>query len=369
VALFSIERFIVVVYPLKKYLITGKRKHQKAILYITLFSLVLYSFSLKTSGLESNANEISCVTLVYWFKFANVFAFIDGFLTMFLPLCIIFISNVTICMKLLKSTPKSSKQAQTSQSSATKHKLKVSFRKIPTKVEITGVTSENISVGSMIIKPTKRKNLMLSPNQNSFREGSLNIIESQKSYSINLETPQPIHSTRRSLLRKSDEIKRKTKYHKTTRLLFIVSVSFFLLNTPMYLCKLYYYLRQFNHYSVEASDNEYVTLNNTHFERFNLSHNASTQILFDELDANTLEEIMERITCFLYYLNFSLNFFLYSFCAKDFRHNILTFFIDLYAKCFNCKIFSNDQTLNSNKNSLKLNNQSLVAKKGRNIKF
>lgn len=336
-ALFSIERFIVVIYPLKKYLITGKKKHKKAILYITLFSLVLYSFSLKTSGLESNANEISCVTLAYWFKFANVFAFIDGFLTMFLPFCIIFISNVAICIKLLK-TPSVIKLSHSNQSNSPLRKLRVSFSKKTSKVELS-VISDNVSSGSVISR-RNNKNNTLKPIKNSVLNVSLNVIDSMQS----LETPQAFHLKKRSLLRKADELKRKTKYHKTTRLLFIVSFSFCLLNTPMYLCKLYYYLRQFN-YSSESAANDELNGNNTNFHRLNFSQNKNTSTLYlvEELDANTLEEIMERITCFLYYLNFSLNFFLYSFCTKDFRQNFFKTFKGLFWKCMCLKISLKDE--------------------------
>ena len=225
------------------------------------------------------------------------------------------------------------KQSQSTQSVMAIRKFKLSFSKKTTKVEMSAV-SENVSSGSIASK-RKNANFTLKPIKNLSINGSLNLIESMQS----LEMPPQLHSKKGSLLRRSDELKRKTRYHKTTRLLFIVSFSFCLLNTPMYLCKLYYYLRQFN-YNSETINNEHINANNTSFQRFNFSQNTSTQIYVEELDANTREEIMERITCFLYYLNFSLNFFLYSFCTKDFRRNFCKSFKDLCWKCLCCNFFS-----------------------------
>ena len=80
---------------------------------------------------------------------------------------------------------------------------------------------------------------------------------------------------------------RRSKYHRRiTKMLLIISSTFLLLNTPMHLLKIYYLF--FAHDEV-----------------------------YDE--KNFVESGVEMITFYLFYTNFSINFFLYSLCGKNFR--------------------------------------------------
>lgn len=80
---------------------------------------------------------------------------------------------------------------------------------------------------------------------------------------------------------------RRSKYHRRiTKMLLIISTTFLLLNTPMHLLKVYYFF--FSH------DDTY-------------DHKS------------TYESIIEMFTFYLFYTNFSINFFLYSLCGKNFR--------------------------------------------------
>ena len=317
-ALFSIERFVVVLYPLKKYLIASKQKHKIAIFYTTLFPLVLYSFSLKTSGLEYTDNAISCVTLAKWFKFTNVFAFVDSFLTMFLPFFVILISNVAICVKLLRSSTGAlsflniiSKNSLAKQNSVCNNHVEM----------ISFVNSEHhnmhVDITSRISQVfTRQLSIPTFAYQNSLpsRRGGIQV---------------PRQSVVDNSLRKSgNDLKRSRAYYRTTRLLLIISSVFFLFNTPMYFSKLYYYLKNSKYEENTASVN--IDLKDFKFnaKAYNLtiSHESVSYINklnftvnFHLLDADINEEIMEIITCFLYYLHFSLNFFLYSFSGASFR--------------------------------------------------
>ncbi|CAF1068374.1 unnamed protein product [Rotaria sordida] len=77
---------------------------------------------------------------------------------------------------------------------------------------------------------------------------------------------------------------RRSKYHRRiTKMLLIISTTFLLLNTPMHLLKIYYFF-----FSIDDT-------------------NDST------------ESIIEMLTFYLFYTNFSINFFLYSLCGKNFR--------------------------------------------------
>ena len=80
---------------------------------------------------------------------------------------------------------------------------------------------------------------------------------------------------------------RRSKYHRRiTKMLLIISTTFLLLNTPMHLLKVYYFF---------FSDDD----------------------TYDE--KSSYESIIEMLTFYLFYTNFSINFFLYSLCGKNFR--------------------------------------------------
>lgn len=80
---------------------------------------------------------------------------------------------------------------------------------------------------------------------------------------------------------------RRSKYHRRiTKMLLIISTTFLLLNTPMHLMKVYYFFFS----NDDTSD-----------------------------DKSSYESMIEMLTFYLFYTNFSINFFLYSLCGKNFR--------------------------------------------------
>jgi hypothetical protein len=84
---------------------------------------------------------------------------------------------------------------------------------------------------------------------------------------------------------------RRSKYHRRiTKMLLIISTTFLLLNTPMHLLKIYYFF-------------------------------FSNDETLDE--KSPIESIIEMFTFYLFYTNFSINFFLYSLCGKNFRASLM----------------------------------------------
>jgi hypothetical protein len=86
---------------------------------------------------------------------------------------------------------------------------------------------------------------------------------------------------------------RRSKYHRRiTKMLLIISTTFLLLNTPIHLLKVYYYF-------------------------------FSNDDTYDE--KSSYESIIDMFTFYLFYTNFSINFFLYSLCGKNFRSCLMDF--------------------------------------------
>ena len=101
------------------------------------------------------------------------------------------------------------------------------------------------------------------------------------------------------------------KYMRTTRILFIISVSFFLMHTPTALLKCWYIVKAL---IIDDVDDRLKTIQNN-------STLDNEYYLINE--TKPLEELIERITCYIYYLHYSLNFFLYVLNMRKFRKKLL----------------------------------------------
>lgn len=88
---------------------------------------------------------------------------------------------------------------------------------------------------------------------------------------------------------------RINSYSRTTRILILISISYFVLNAPMVYSKLKHFF---------ASDDEGQSVHVNPYR----------------------EEIIERLSCYLYYMNFSINFFLYVLNRSTFREILLNLF-------------------------------------------
>ena len=126
------------------------------------------------------------------------------------------------------------------------------------------------------------------------------------------------------LIRKSTQIKRTKVYSEATKTLFIISFVFLLLHCPLAMNKTLYFLNE--NLSIKTAavieDISYdMDLNST-----NSTHSYGG---YANLETSEYEEIFERITCYVFYLSFSLNFFLYNSKAK-FRNIILKHFRSTY---------------------------------------
>ncbi len=133
---------------------------------------------------------------------------------------------------------------------------------------------------------------------------------------MNNYTPFRRISVIQTLLRKSVELRRSKKYSKTTKMLLIVSSSFLLFNSPIALSKIYYFLKSKINYDDKLSN----TQNDMKENSLNASSIQLTNSYNIQLNTNSMEEIVERITCYVYYLNFCLNFIVYNLNSAKFRN-------------------------------------------------
>jgi hypothetical protein len=113
-------------------------------------------------------------------------------------------------------------------------------------------------------------------------------------------------NSRLNIYHRQKPISKVKNISKMTKLLFIISSTFLLLNMPIALGKIWSFYRSY--------DSHQNSIKMT--KRIQDTSEESSQTLN--------EEILERISFYLYYLNFSINFFLFTINESKFRERIWT---------------------------------------------
>jgi hypothetical protein len=221
------------------------------------------SFFIFSSGLEKHpvkdVEKLACVTIDDWLKFTRIMMIIDMFLTMVLPFLLITLFNILIIVKLKKKNNSfefflnksvllfSSVQPISSKSSRKSAKCSVKSSERITTSHVNELSP--IKPNEVTKKPSMLQKARYSISIRWRNQTNLMLINSRK----------------------------KFNFYKRTYILILISTCFLCMNTPMALCKLWYFIKPSSSY----------TLNST-------------------------EEILERFSCYVYYLNFCINFFLYN---------------------------------------------------------
>jgi hypothetical protein len=116
-----------------------------------------------------------------------------------------------------------------------------------------------------------------------------------------------------SVLSGSQKQRRIEKYIKSCRMLFTISTVFILLNLPIAVCKIRYSFQAFE----SMAD----------ISMFDAAHDNGS---------HPYDEIFERVSCYMFYLNFSLNFLFYILSLKKF--NIIYVFFNSVSCICMCKL-------------------------------
>ena len=113
-------------------------------------------------------------------------------------------------------------------------------------------------------------------------------------------------------------LKRKSTYSRTSRVLICIPIVFILLNTPMALVKLYFVYNNLRIFSLneQSSDNHHINNNSNIFVSISIN---STDLVDYEENTILVEQIICRLASYLYYLNFCINFFLYTLNISRFK--------------------------------------------------
>jgi hypothetical protein len=258
VVIFSCERFLIIARPFENLADneTIKLKTKIALALLIPFSAFFYSHLILTSGIEEYSTNSSaviehCVTLEKWLELVRFSALVDSFIAIIGPLLIIAVMNCLLAVKLV-------------QLSRDLHSSSYTF-----------------SYSTCIYKLNDESSITRANNQD-------------------------IETSIASMLSKTQKRTRLNNYIKSIKSLFLVTVSFLLLNTPIAICKI--------RYSVQAIHSMIASFMITKEFESDDGEMAASAYFYDEL--------AERITCYIYYLNFCLNFIIYFLKIKKFKKKI-----------------------------------------------
>ncbi len=107
-------------------------------------------------------------------------------------------------------------------------------------------------------------------------------------------------------------------YSKTTRMLLVISTVFLVLTTPIALSKVRYFVGNFLGDTVDHASASHTA--------FDSKNGSALNPLMSEVKYTAIDELIERFSCYLYYLNFSINFLLYTFNGPKFKRALIDIF-------------------------------------------
>ena len=194
----------------------------------------------------------------------------------------------------------------------------------------------NLSIGYRLLNKLRQRSRTNMPRNNSIL--LVDLIQDGTSFNGN-EIRNRIPFSRR--LRSSSK--------KEPLILFIIVTMFLILNFPITINKVMNFFTINQHHNIDVNDfyhelnslrkitnyNDFGVDNFTYFfDQTNLKfeiklENINQTMIFnspEQIKSIQFEEIQTKISSFIYYINFSINFFLYTFNTKQFKENFLQIF-------------------------------------------
>ena len=314
---FSIERLIAIYFPLKCREIC-KSSAKKFLTFLIIFSgLLIYSFNLITTGLRAHETVTRCSPYKDWIDFVEYITIADVTFTMIVPFILISILNILIAFKL------------------TKKRIFKSISQIKLAKDSTLIKKINFG-------EEKKIKIELNSNKNGTVKQNLKVRFTKSSTNDNNDTVKILPSSTCTFSCSKSKgntniITRKKQYSRTTKVVLSISTTFLILHSPIAICKLNSFLKYrrsnpldaVTHVYNQSADGEILhhyfsgsSLNRSSYRNItiiaNASYNNSETVIFDHL--------IERVSNNIYYLNFLINFFLYSLNGSKFRNALIRMF-------------------------------------------
>ena len=258
---FTAERYIIVYHPLRKDTYCTKRKAKIVIGSLTCVALILYCWTVLTSGVVKIHSESICTALPQYYHVITIMTSVDTLLAWILPSLIIVVLNVKIIVKL--------------------HYYQRRCAEL-TKASITATLTQNAHQDN--VKSSRRKNGRIRTSIST--TGSMHIRFSSSHNKENENNTVDFHTMEVAYPESCQKVLRNRTQFRTARMLLILSSVFVLLNLPSHVCRIYTFVE-----NVIGNDGK-----------------------------TTKEKIRwQELFQLVYFLNFAVNFFVYSACGRQFR--------------------------------------------------
>ena len=330
VVAFTVERYIIVWFPLRKDRLCTSRRSRTVVICLAFTGCLIYSFKTWTSGIVYIDTLALCMPYPQYYNFLTAMKGLDSVLTLIIPSVIVVILNIRIIMKIISverqrrpfvrqvsinqgvkiqqefAVPGKGKES-IHESLASSRIVHVKFNNSNSsdKNQANGMITmavQNGTLGGMaVVLPIDRKSRSRSSRSNS---GSPELMSKRK-HNNNSRTINNNKVRKSTTLNtngqtvegsKSEDIFRKcqTRVHvkghrqnRTARMLIIVSSVFVVLKLPTHVFRLHTFIQ--------------------------------TSIHDDYSSTRKLDIRWQELFQLIYYLNFAINFFIYSACGRQFR--------------------------------------------------
>ena len=254
---FTCERYIAVYHPLRKDRYSEQRISRAIIFTIAAFALVSYLYNFWTSGVREVDSRPICMPLTRYYDMLTVITIFDMFVAFLLPSSLIVVLNIRIMLKLRAYQQQSVKRLQ----------------------ELRMQQRQNETLQLNVPSACARKLQMVASLS---RSGSMHF-----TFVSRTEHEKDHYNCRPFTTRENvNHVRKSISQYRTARILLLVSTVFLVLNSPNHILKMQAFIRNL------------IAKN---------SRTSKKLIIWQELFQ------------LVYFLNFAINFFIYSLCSKTFR--------------------------------------------------
>ena len=272
VVAFTIERWIVVLFPFKRGDMCTVKKANIVVVSLAIFGFAAYNFGIWTPGsiymTRSNGTERYgpyCTIIDEYRHLIYILNNVDTVVTLILPSCIITVLN----LQIIRAVTRINKD---------RHQVLYSH---------ANVGRQPSSPSSRAISPkSQHQNKTQSPS--SVCPGQSQVIYAKNSLS-KTRSGSSKGSSSPSIKAKHKTAHNTAGQNRVTKMLLVVSSIFLLLNLPAHTIRIYFFIAAF----------------------INPDYRPPTIMLS-----------LQKLFTYLYYVNFSINFFLYSLCGNNFRKSL-----------------------------------------------
>lgn len=283
---FTVERYIIVWYPLRKDRLCTTRRARVVVTCLGLLACVIYSFSTWTSGIVYISTTPFCMQMPQYYNLYTAITGLDSILTLVVPSIVVIVLNIRIIIKIFTLQQQRMPTIRRAKNNRNRTEdQRCYFHQYEMKKDSTGRVVHYKFGQRLSANNANSTNNNSCANSDRVPSKSSSHERNTPNDQLNLENCSKKCQTRVQI--------RTCNQYKTARMLIVVSTVFVILNLPGHVFRLHAFIRN---------------------------------SLSDPFDDTSVENIKhmpwQEFFQLVYHLNFALNFFIYSACGRQFRKGL-----------------------------------------------